>query len=409
MAAGSGDAGRTDHRAPVRPTARRGTTLRRAYVAARRARVVRRSGAIRHRAGIRCRGAGAAAHRVEFRGAIVRGGRLGGPPFAGRPGPGRGSDNPGHSTGTAIEFWGAPRSGKSTFLRALEFAADEPVFGYRWKIIGRDKPSRDFLTTAMRDRLDGDLPAASTGDVPLSWTFRGRRHREAEGTWLSRLMSAFGDDDDAEPDAVFTVDVHDLPGELFGRNTIHTELREQMLNRLVAARGIVLLFDPIGTKEADSNAFDYYLDIVGELRERVEQRKGLCGNGQLPHHLSVCVTKLDDARVFEAAMDARMIYDVESGTVPEVPAELAADLLRQLCEDDRSERLCIQLAQDFLPSRTRYFATTAAGFRVVNGRFDRNSPSTVEGKRYTAKGKPVNVLEPIVSLHQRIAEESGGL
>lgn len=305
-----------------------------------------------------------------------------------------------------IAVWGAPRSGKTTFLRAMPFAAQEPVSGYLWNIAGRDKASREFLKDGIKQVIrDRIFPPASVGSIPLAWKFRGkkpRQDREGIFRWFADLLH----DDAAGPDIEFVVEVNDVAGEVFAEKEGESQgrLREQMLDSMIRADGIVYVFDPIGTTQDDTNSFDYYVDTVERLKERAEGLNRMVGTGQLPQHVSVCVTKLDDPLVFEAAAAAGLVYSAESDALPEVPAEFAAKVLRELCLDEGSQYVCDRLEKDFVPSRIRYYVTSAVGFHQVDGRFDRADFGNGVGRKFRSVARPINVVEPIFSLYQRIVD-----
>lgn len=321
---------------------------------------------------------------------------------------GRARGGPGDGELIAITVWGAPRSGKTTFLRAMPFAADEPVSGYLWNISGCDVASREFLNNGVKQVIrDQIFPPASVGSIPLAWRFRGRKPRPARpglfGWFADRLY-----DDAAESDIEFVVEVADVAGEVYAEKEGAPRglLREQTLDTMARADGIVYLFDPIGANEEATNSFDYYVDTVERLKELAEESGTLVGTGQLPQHVAVCVTKLDEPQVFEAA--ETLVYSAESDALPEIPGELAAQALRDLCRDRRSLFVCDRLERDFVPSRIKYYVTSAAGFHLVDGRFDRGDFSNRDGNNVRSVARPINVLEPVVSLYQRIVHGVDG-
>ncbi|WP_067538216.1 hypothetical protein [Nocardia crassostreae] len=312
-----------------------------------------------------------------------------------------------------IAVWGAPRAGKTTYLSALRRAAQDPVDGNEWTISGRDDASTEFLITGVKRVLSNfEYPGPTTAVRLLAWKFQGMTHHERNTGWWARLRNWMLDST-RDADVEFILEVQDVPGEVYAGATEHQRhlLHDNVVERLLRAQGIVYLFDSVGAAEADTNSFDYYFETVERLRKRAVEQNLLVANGRLRHHVSVCVTKLDKAAVFDAAMAAEVVYRSSDDAVPQVPKEFAAELFNRLCGDTGSHFVAKQLANDFLPGRVKYFVTSASGFHLDGGVFDRAdfTNDTEDGRRLRSVAAPINVLEPIISLHRRITHPVDGV
>jgi hypothetical protein len=310
-------------------------------------------------------------------------------------------DDYGQPKDVRIGLWGSPRAGKTTYLGALRIATQHPVDGYRWAISGRNPASTKFIIE-MGTRLVSrrEFPPASQGVSDLEWNFEALQI--GRGGWFADLLRRLGDTGPRRADVDFVVRLQDASGEAYGEQAA-PQHAEDVLGHLAESKGIVYLFDPLGHSEEENSSFEYFFAALERLTERMRER-GLLEGGMLPHYVSVCVTKFDDPFLFNAAMDAQLISQEHDGAMPKVPSEIASDFLESVCADDSVRFVCDDLKSRFLPDRVRYFAASSIGFRLgSDGRFDINDFANVteDGKIRTAP-KPINVLEPIISLHRRI-------
>lgn len=301
-----------------------------------------------------------------------------------------------------IGLWGSPRSGKTTYLAALRIAAHEPVSGYDWVVSGRNPASQDFIIDKVNELVDKlAFPIPTVGVNELEWNFQGNRERRA-GNWLARLFDRLTASGAGESDIEFIVHLQDAAGETYGETASRAQV-ESLMHHLMHADGIVYLFDPIGNAEEELTSFKFFFATLERLAAQL-RAEGRLERGRLPHDISVCVTKFDDPAIFQAAMEAHVVYQVEPGSIPNVPPEIAGDFLDSICEDDRSRFVLQSLRKSFLPERIQYFATSSIGFRVDPRRgFDFASCANVDenGKLLSAP-TPINTLEPIISLAERI-------
>jgi hypothetical protein len=288
-------------------------------------------------------------------------------------------------------------------LNALTIAAQKPVMGYEWTISGCDASSVEFLRGSVKRFVrDKRFPPPTKAYQTFAWRFEGKKHRAPRGKLAKEMAKLFSQ---ATVDTEFIVELQDVSGEAYGE-----EMRQQyeaVQNHLLSSQGIVYVFDPIGGDEGKTNSFDFYYETIDRLKTTMRDR-GLLVAGKLPHYVSVCVTKFDDPRIFEAAMGAGLISQRDDSAMPEVPPQIAPAFLRSLCRDDATKYVCDSLENDFLRGRVTYFTTSSIGFRLQDDRFDRKEfTNTSEPGSFHVAAHPINVLEPIISLARRIRNGSG--
>jgi hypothetical protein len=139
-------------------------------------------------------------------------------------------------------------------------------------------------------------------------------------------------------------------------------------------------------------------------------------DGLLPHHVAVCVTKLDEPRVYRTAESLRLLTQDPHHPYgfPTVHHTDARTLLLNLCKVGRNGASAVlpQLLETYFhPERIAYFATSSVGF-MVDKRTRVFSPHDTENIYRIASGStvvrgpvnPVNVVEPVLWLVQQMAQ-----
>ncbi|RAY16620.1 hypothetical protein DPM19_00035 [Actinomadura craniellae] len=332
-----------------------------------------------------------------------------------------------------IGLWGAPTSGKTSFLAALNIAVTQS--SEEWTIFGVDDPSVDFLvdstTTLTHERR---FPPATEALSELSWILMSeteveigtRRRKETKKIPLELHL-----------------DVLDAPGRVFGhkpKTDAHqsqleglgfddedegmdgagggSELdEEKLIDNLADCDGIVYLFDPIREREK-GDAFQYFQRTLALLAKRSLEGRRLI-NGRLPHHFAVCITKFDEPRVYQTAKARGYItFDPDDKHMfPKVHPDNAENLFEDLCQVASAREAALvhgSIKRYFRPERVRYFATSAVGFylapRTVRFRasdYQNVVPDGGEGYRIRGDIHPINVLEPLLWLGRQLSSETG--
>ncbi|MFB9676148.1 hypothetical protein [Streptosporangium vulgare] len=314
-----------------------------------------------------------------------------------------------------ITMWGAPGSGKTTFLAALNTALLRQEDN--WRVVGADAPSTSFLmekTTALvRDKV---FPEATQSLDNYNWFLIGRE-RQRRARWLRRSREARA--------LKIGINLLDPPGGAFGSNRGGAS-QQDLLRNLVHSRGVVFLFDPIRENE-DGDAFEYFYGALAQLAEQVIAGSEVT-DGRLPHHLAVCITKFDDFRVLETAKRLRLLTtDPEDPfRFPRVANEDAKELFQHLCRVSASgnaDMVLNAIGRFFREDRIRYFVTSSIGFYVglksrtfdmddyqnlvptLSESADGQSVSDIKYNteiRIRGEVRPINVMEPMLWLGQRI-------
>jgi hypothetical protein len=290
-----------------------------------------------------------------------------------------------------IGLWGATRSGKTTFLSALELATFRSSLQYgTWRLDALDPASREFLANATREFMGGTYPSPTQRAVTYRWRISGTPPR-ADQPWrpAGRRLQ-------------FELQIRDVPGRYYddeyeGGDEGGDE-SEKLLQYLAACHGLVYLHDPLRR-----NSGKYLLGTLRQLVAVMSRRGRL--NQALPQYLAVCVTKFDHPEVFEPAYrEGLIVCDGPSGLPrPKDTRSFFERFSRGV--DSRA------IAARFAPERTAYYATTALGFPLDRGRFDpahHLGAEAADGRPRTADDvQPMNVLEPLVWLATRIGPTTG--
>ena len=307
----------------------------------------------------------------------------------------------------SIAMWGAPGSGKSTFLAALGIAI--ALHGEGWSLAGRDQASTEMLISLTRRLTGGAFPMATAGIHEFAWVLEGTPPPAARQRWPRR-------DRTAGPPSRIDLRLVDSPGEyFFQQSTRYAGVRDDLVRNLEQSRGIVFLFDPI-REFTRGDTFQHTLGMLATLASRMVDSPERI-DGQLPHHVAVCVTKFDEPRVLQtaAALDLLTADPADDHGFPRVAEDDARELLGCLCEVSRSgnaDLVVNTLLAHFLPSRVKFFVTSSIGFYVDPGSdgfdFDdyQNVPTCMPAEgEVCIRGvvRPINVMEPVLWLARKLA------
>jgi hypothetical protein len=306
--------------------------------------------------------------------------------------------------GRRITVWGAPSTGKTTFLAAINVALErqkEP-----WLLIGADEASAEALARFEQALIiDREFPKATTGPELYRWRLRGTVQQRLPKRWRGHTIGhAWG-----EVPVAIPLEVVDAPGGSADPATSGQARSRALFENIEQSKGIAFFFDPVRELE-NADAFRHANSVIHMVSQRMQERGMLLPDGRLPHHVAVCVTKFDELRMARTAQLFQMLDRDERG-VPRVPEGDAREFVFRLCRQFRSldpELIFTRLERTFDPKRIRYYVTSAIGFYVdpYTGRCDpedfQNHLPAHDGTPPRIRGDviPVNVAEPMLWLAQ---------
>jgi hypothetical protein len=334
-----------------------------------------------------------------------------------------------------VGMWGAPGSGKTTFLASLSVAVNRQASN-GLMLYGRDNASTEFLTreTARITQQRQFPPATATGRQ-LSWVMHMNTEVQARRWGLPTTV--------IRPYEL-NIDLLDQPGRMYadipemhgaatsarrdetaqrlfgeddgaaGSSLAPAADEEAFLDQLAGCRGVLLLFDPLREwKEGD--AFNYFHGTLMKLAQRLMPGR-LRGSAKLPQYVAVCTTRFDHPDVYRRA-SARG-YSLPSVTdphhFPRVKDERAERFFADMVQGSQrgnADLVRSALRHFFEADRVKFFVTSAIGFHLDRsvGRFQESDFSNVEdpGGNPRIRGPiyPINVIEPLMWLGQRLAME----
>ncbi|MEU8249700.1 hypothetical protein [Nonomuraea sp. NPDC048916] len=295
-----------------------------------------------------------------------------------------------------ITIWGAPGSGKTTFLAALYIAVTRSKLG--WSVVPKDDAAIERFSTMTAQLVEGrEFPEVTSHLAELDCRLVGPP-RTQRRPWFRRAPVAESTNVD--------LSLVDMPGAFFG-----TRLSSEPVDLLTGSDGLLFLFDPIREFQS-GDSFDYFHRVLYSLAYRTMASDA--STRLLPHRLAVCVTKFDDVRVLATAERLGLVTTDPDDPyhLPRVDPQDTEELFTALCERSASgngDMLLSMIRQFFRPERVRFFATSAIGFHVDPARrvFDPDDVQNVvpseEGHRIRGAIQPINVLEPILWLADQLS------
>jgi hypothetical protein len=312
--------------------------------------------------------------------------------------------NPVNSTESGVAMLGPTESGKSTFLCALKKALLEQDDD--WVLFTRDPASGrtlDEMSSALIS--EGGFPLPTRTVDTIRWILGGTRER-------TERKGRFGGETKIKDRVEITLRLTDAPGGLGQADRIGLTERNELIKQLADSRGILYMFDPI-REFTHGDSFQRTDSLLSELMGVVSEEPGF--DGRLQHSLAVCVTKLDDPRVFGTAQDLGMLIPDDSNRwgfprVHETDAQALFRALGGISKSGNGETVPRLLERYFYPQRISYYVTSAVGF-MVNKRTRRFDPRDTENVYRTASGAPlirgpvhpINVVEPVLWIVRQLA------
>ena len=300
---------------------------------------------------------------------------------------------------------GPTESGKSTFLCALKKALLEQ--DEDWVLFTRDAASQralDEMSSALIS--EGGFPLPTRTVDTIRWILGGTVER------TERTGRRFGPETKTKDRVEITLRLTDAPGGLGRADRIGLTERNELIKQLADSYAVLYMFDPI-REFTHGDAFQRTDSLLSELMGVVSQDPGF--DGKLPHHLAVCVTKLDDPRVFKTAHDLGMLIPDDTSRwgfprVHETDAQALFHALGEISKSGNGEAVPKLLERHFYPERISYYVTSAVGF-MVNKRTRCFDPRDTENVYRTASGAalvrgpvhPINVVEPVLWIVRQLA------
>ncbi len=350
-----------------------------------------------------------------------------------------------------IGLWGPPGSGKTPFLAALKIATTRSHVPGNWIMNGSDDESSDFLIR-VTDQLvrDQTFPGATFDPVGYVFRFTGEPARRPRASWsapanpVARGGWLRGRRSDGQAPTVITrpeanagrvsfeLDVLDVPGAVYGQTPTpdfggsgsggsgldfgdepdgpsgsgqydnRADVEERLLDHLQDCQGIVYLYDPVRDAKL-GDTFEYFHRVLEKLARRVFEQDHFTGS-RLPQHVAVCVTKFDSPEIYRLARRyGHSVQDAAPPYLPRVANRSAPDFFNRLCLESSGNADLVEsgIRQHF--GTVAYFVTSAIGFYVgPNNRFQPHNGLNVENGRIKGRVYPINVLEPILWLHDSL-------
>jgi hypothetical protein len=333
-----------------------------------------------------------------------------------------------------IGLWGAPGSGKTTFLAALSIAANRAsrMRDNRLLLFGADDASTDFLIeqTSLLTR-DMQFPPATDAEHHLNWVLRMNVRAPGRGFWrpatelvpfefeLDFLDAPGGRYKDRSPGGRARDEGEASNRRLFGNESGPaatpgaTGGDESFMNDLAGCDGLVLLFDPAREWE-ESDAFSHFNGTLLKIAQR-RLRDPERATDLLPQYVAVCATKFDHNDVYRKACDLgfRSYSTTDRQFFPKVSDRLAERFfvaMGQVAPHSNADLIRATLRNFFEEDRVQFFVSSAVGFRVdpETGIFNEREFENVDersGPKPRIKGPihPINVIEPLMWLGGKLA------
>jgi hypothetical protein len=298
----------------------------------------------------------------------------------------------------AIVMWGAPASGKTTFLAALNIAIQQ--MNGDWSFVAENAASEEALVRISAELAGkGAFPMPTSAGQAYQCVLQGhipvavrRMFRKEQRPELLQILLEFAD----------VPDMASAPGQ------------EELAAALLRSHGILYMFDPVREFEV-GDAYERVTGICNQLRRNMMGSRP--GDGRLPHYLAVCITKFDESSVLEQAraLNLLTVDPSDSYAIPRVQDDNARELFRHLCHVSAgrsADMLATALERCFFPERIKYFVTSAVGFysdplsRIFNPNDSQNVIRSGEPPHARIRGSihPINVAEPLLWLTRQFAE-----
>jgi hypothetical protein len=331
-----------------------------------------------------------------------------------------------------VGIWGSTQSGRTVYLAVLcymglgHMGEEKQWTRWRrdeWRLVPEPGPTTEYVTRVAHGLFaDKVFPSSNFADQPVALSFRlEQRRRQGNGVlrWLRPRMKA-----------AIRVYLEDRRGAQYRQDAPSPKA----IAYLKRADVLMYFFDPTydlsaapeGERKFDS--YSYFLRVAEELRLAAVGKRGSRGvHGALEQHIAVCVPKLDEQWIFDAARRHGCMELDPDTRLPWVPSAQARRLFAAITYDlgtIDADYLRREISRSFYPKRISYHALSSVGYYMPDGWLNlretcnraeppptRPVPADDEGAESSRlRGDivtPIHMLDPLISLVER-APRLGG-
>ncbi len=228
-----------------------------------------------------------------------------------------------------IGLWGTSSSGKTVYLAILYKTLTHRDSNWRVQV---DRPARSFVTKILDDIQKGIFPRPTEATDELNiftYTLIPKSSKVSSCKIVLNFIDAPGE---------FYEDILATTVQIVGpqnhRSNAGMPVNQNQNNSmgivdyLLSCHGIILLLDPIGSKEKGNSYWSLLLNLFLEFQERSREQD--MNNDQLQQYMAFCVTKVDKQEIWSQGKNS-------ADLAKNVMGEDLFDRLPNFCLDGRYE------------------------------------------------------------------------